>query len=117
MGAGRALGIEAAVTKESLATLHPVVNALAPLGATALKALQGEAGADIGTLQEAGVPGFAPLLDTRHYFDFHHTAADTLDKVDPLNLRTQVATLAVLAFFLADADSCLPRAPIALNNH
>jgi carboxypeptidase Q len=113
MGAGRALGIEAAVTTGSMATLQPVVNALAPIGATALKAQHGEAGSDIGPLQEAGVPGFAPLLDTRHYFDFHHTAADTLDKVDPLNFRTQVATLAVLAFFLADADSCLPRSPIA----
>lgn len=109
LGAGRALGIDAAVTKESLATLQPVINALAPLGATVLQAQEGEVGSDIAPLQAAGVPGFAPLLDTRHYFDYHHTAADTLDKVDPLNLRTQVATMAMLAYFLADAAACLPR--------
>jgi carboxypeptidase Q len=108
-GAGRALGIMAAVTKESLVQLQPVINALAPLGATVLRAQEGEVGSDIGPLQSAGVPGFAPLVDTRHYFDFHHSAADTLDKVDPVNLQTQVATMATLAFHLADAVNCLPR--------
>jgi carboxypeptidase Q len=111
LGAGRALGIVAAVTPESLETLKPMIKVLAPLGATVLKAHTGEAGADIAGLQEAGVPGFAPLVDSRHYFDYHHSAADTLDKVDPFNLQTQVATLAVLTYFLADAESCLPRAP------
>jgi hypothetical protein len=112
LGAGRALGIRAALPKESVSKVQPAVDVLAAVGASALKTHIGEAGADIAPLQEAGVPGFAPLLDTRHYFDYHHTAADTLDKVDPFNLRTQVTTLAVLAYFLADADSCLPRAPI-----
>jgi Zn-dependent M28 family amino/carboxypeptidase len=113
MGAGRALGIEAAVANGTLAALQPVVNALAPLGASVLQPQEGEVGSDIGPLQAAGVPGFAPLLDTRHYFDYHHTAADTLDKVDPRNLQTQVATMAILAYFLADADTCLPRVPLA----
>ncbi len=110
-GAGRALGIEAAVTKESLAAVQPVIRALAPLGATVLQPHEGEVGSDIGPLQAAGVPGFAPMVDARHYFDYHHTAADTLDKVDPYNLQTQVATMAVLAYFLADAEACLPRVP------
>ncbi len=113
MGAGRALGIEAAVAKGTLAALQPAINALAPLGASVLQPREGEVGSDIGPLQAAGVPGFAPLVDTRHYFDYHHTAADTLDKVDPRNLQTQVATMAVLAYFLADADTCLPRVPVA----
>lgn len=112
MGAGRALGIEAAVAKGTLAALQPVRDALAPLGASVLQLQDGEVGSDIGPLQAAGVPGFAPLVDTRHYFDFHHTAADTLDKVDPRNLQTQVATMTMLAYFLADADTCLPRMPV-----
>jgi hypothetical protein len=57
------------------------------------------------------VPGFEPLLDTRNYFDYHHTVADTLDKVDPLNLRRMVASLAVLAYELADAPQMLERNP------
>ncbi len=89
------------------------MDALGPLGATVLQPHEGEVGSDIGPLQEAGVPGFAPMVDTRHYFDYHHTAADTLDKVDPYNLKTQVATMAALAYFLADSDSCLPRVPAA----
>ena len=112
LGAGRALGIEAALPGDALPALRPVIDVLRAVGASALKGQVREAGADIEPLQEAGVPGFAPLLDTRHYFDYHHTAADTLDKVDPHNLHTQVATMAVLAYFLAEAESCLPRSPI-----
>jgi carboxypeptidase Q len=57
-------------------------------------------------------PGFAPLVDFRHYFDYHHTAADTLDKVDPANLQSQVAAMGVLAYYLADRPACLPRIPV-----
>lgn len=110
-GAGHALGIAAAVTKDSLVALKSVVQILAPLGASILESREGEVGSDIAALQESGVPGFAPLVDGRHYFDYHHTAADTLDKVDPDNLKTQVATLATLAYFLAERADCLPRVP------
>jgi len=108
-GAGRSLGVGAAVNLVSLDTLRPALRALAPIGATALSRSDGEMGADIAPLQEAGVPGFAPLVDTRHYFDYHHTAADTLDKVDPQNLRSQIATMAVLAYYLAELQDPLPR--------
>jgi len=108
-GAGRALGINASVTPESLALLQPVLSALAPIGATALEPHDGALGADIAPLQAAGTPGFSPLVDARHYFDYHHTAADTLDKVDPQNLRSQVATMAVLAYYLAQLPEPLAR--------
>ena len=88
-GAGRALGISAAVTHDSLAGLQPVIDALRPLGATLLEAREGELGADIEPLQAAGVPGFAPLVDSRHYFDYHHTAADTLDKSNRSTCRVR----------------------------
>jgi carboxypeptidase Q len=113
-GAGRSLGIAAVVSKDSRDMLKPVLEALAPIGASILKPEEGEVGADIATLQESGVPGFAPLVDSRHYFDYHHTAADTLDKVDPNNLKTQVATMATLAYFLAERTDCLPRVPAEL---
>jgi len=112
LGAGRALGVQAAVTSDALGGLQPVMDALSPIGATVLEASLGEVGTDIGPLQEAGVPSFSPLADTRHYFDYHHTAADTLDKVDPVNLQSQVATMAALAFYLADRADCLPRLPV-----
>jgi carboxypeptidase Q len=108
LGAGRSLGVLASVTPEGLAALRPVSSALAPIGATALERRDDELGSDIAPLQHMGVPGFAPLVDTRHYFDYHHTAADTLDKVDPHNLSSQVATMAVLAYFLAQQPQVLP---------
>jgi hypothetical protein len=49
-----------------------------------------------------GVPSFEPLLYNRNYFSYHHTPADTLDKVDPENLRRQVAMLAMLTWYLAE---------------
>ncbi len=112
-GVGRPFGIGATVTPESLDLLEPVTKALRPIGATALERRDDEEGADIGKLEIDGVPGFAPLVDTRHYFDYHHTAADTLDKVDPDNLRRQVATMAVLAYYLAQMPDVLPRKPVS----
>ena len=109
IGAGHPLGIEAAVAPESLEPLHALSDALAPIGATVLERMDKSLGADISPLQEAGVPGFAPLVDHRHYFDYHHTAADTLDKVDPQALREQVAVMAVLAYYLAELPQPLAR--------
>ena len=102
MGAGRALGLQAAVAPSAVPQLRAVTRALLPIGASVLQVRDHAPGADISALQAAGVAAFAPLVDTRHYFDIHHTAADTLDKVDPLNLRSQAATMAVLAYFLAE---------------
>jgi hypothetical protein len=113
LGAGKVLGIDAAVTSESLAQFEPLMQALAPIGATVLSRIDSEAGSDIAGLQQLGVPGFAPSVDARHYFDYHHTAADTLDKVDPAMLREQVATLAALAYHLAQMPGPLPRLKIA----
>jgi len=107
-GAGRSLGVAATATLESMTLLAPVAKALAPIGATALEHSDSELGSDIAPLQHQGVPGFAPLVDTRRYFNYHHTAADTLDKVDPQSLNSQVATMAVLAYFLAQQPQPLP---------
>jgi hypothetical protein len=111
-GAGHAMGITAAVTAGSVAQLEPVRLALQPVGAGVLRHEEKEQGADITPLQAGGVPGFSPLVDMRHYFDIHHTAADTLDKVEPRDLRTQVAVMAVLAYFLAELPEPLPRLPL-----
>jgi carboxypeptidase Q len=107
-GAGRSLGILASVTPEAAMALQPVLDALLPIGASAFERRDGELGSDIDPLQQVGVPGFAPLVDARHYFDYHHTAADTLDKVDPQSLNSQVATMAVLAYYLAQLPQALP---------
>ncbi len=64
-------------------------------------------GADIGPLMADGVPGLGLRTVGDHYFDWHHTKADTLDKVDPDNLRRAMGLLAVMGFVLADMPGTL----------
>jgi hypothetical protein len=59
-------------------------------------------GADTTPLIDAGVTGFGLVPDPRDYFDYHHTRADTLDKVDPHELAQNTAALAALAYVLAE---------------
>ena len=59
-------------------------------------------GADVEAIAEAGAPAFDLEPDGHHYFDIHHTEADTLDKVDPAQLADDVAAVAVLAYIAAD---------------
>jgi Zn-dependent M28 family amino/carboxypeptidase len=61
-------------------------------------------GADIGPLATAGVPVFGLSQDGTRYFDLHHTADDTLDKVDPAQLSQNVAAWAALVYLVADSD-------------
>ena len=116
-GAGRPLGVSAHVPPESLKLLKPMVAALGPLGATLLEHRDGGAGADIEPLDEAGVPTLSPIVDTRKYFDYHHSPADTLDKVQAEDIRRQVAVLAVMAYYLAEISEVLPRLPPAAKSH
>lgn len=61
-------------------------------------------GADIGPLATAGVPVFGLSQDGTRYFDLHHTADDTLDKIDPAQLSQNVAAWAALVYLVADSD-------------
>jgi len=88
--------------------LQPVAEALAPIGASVV-GLGQEVGADIEPIVMKGVPGFAPNQDSRTYFNYHHTAADTLDKVDKRHLAENAAVTAVTAYALADAGEPAPR--------
>jgi carboxypeptidase Q len=73
---------------------------LSPIGAGAIiPAFPGE---DIDELKVGGVPRLGLAVDIEHYFDIHHSVADTLDKIDPNNLTRGVAALATMAFILAD---------------
>jgi len=62
----------------------------------------GGGGADIAPLLRDGVPGLGERTVGTRYFDWHHTEADTLDKVDPDDFRKNVAALAVMGYALAD---------------
>lgn len=110
-GAGHPMGFAANVPASALPALKPVGEVLAGIGAGIVDYRLTGVGADIGPLSKAGVPGFAPLTDGREYFTVHHTAADTLDKIDPRHLAENASVLSVLAFALAEMDG-LPRLPV-----
>ena len=78
-------------------------------GATALQPSSYPPGADISAMSEAGVPAFGVLQDGRTYFNYHHSAADTLDKVVPRELRENAAAMAVMGYALANMKDPLPR--------
>ena len=88
--------------------LRPVAQVLDAIGAETLVDAP-ETGEDINGLTEKGVPSFAPVQDNRFYFNYHHTAADTFDKVDPEHLNENAAVMTVLAFALADSAEAAPR--------
>jgi carboxypeptidase Q len=67
----------------------------------------GGGGADIGPLMQAGVPGLGFQTVGEHYFDWHHTDADTIDKIEPVDFQKAVAMLAVMGFVLADMPGTL----------
>ncbi|UCF18756.1 MAG: M20/M25/M40 family metallo-hydrolase, partial [Gemmatimonadota bacterium] len=70
---------------------------------------QGGGGADIGPLMREGVPGMGLRVDGEKYFWYHHTEADTIDKLDPLEMARCVAAMAVMGYVVADLPERLPR--------
>lgn len=82
---------------EALTRRAAVLNRIAPMTFASSK----HTGADTSPLIDAGVVGYGLRPDPRHYFDFHHSAADTLDKVDPKALAQNTAAIAGLAYLLA----------------
>ena len=110
-GSGRPFGMVGSVAPRAEALFARLRTALQPIGAGLFQRRDALRTGDLHRLEAAGVPSFMPLLDARTYFDYHHTAADTLDKVDPANLRRHVAVMAGSAWFLANIDAAIGPAP------
>ena len=107
-GAGHPVGLHIKGKPEVKEMLKAVGEILQESGAGAL-AFTENAGADVGPIEKWGVPGFAPIQDGRFYFNYHHTAADTLDKIVPKELAENSAVVAVAAYALANSEQPLPR--------
>ncbi len=107
-GAGHPLGLNIKGKPEVKKMLAPVAAILQQSGAGTLDLVE-HCGADIEPLEKAGVPAFSPIQDSRFYFNYHHTAADTLDKIAPKELAENSAVVAVVAYALANMEQPLPR--------
>jgi len=95
-------GAKDEVVSRALARANGIGRLLDGIGAGEMT--KGGGGADISPLMALGVPGFGHRTVGLRYFEWHHSEADTLDKIDPKEFRLNVASLAVLAYVLADMD-------------
>ncbi len=93
-------GLVATAPPQVRSNLQEIAKLLAGIGADGIAPDGG--GADIGPMMREGVAGASLDVDGSHYFDIHHTPADTLDKVNPRELALCVATMAVMAYTVAD---------------
>jgi carboxypeptidase Q len=78
-------------------------------GIGAAKITKGGGGTDIEPMMERGVPGAGLAVDGSRYFWYHHSEADTIDKLDPRDMGLCVAAMAILAYVVADLPERLPR--------
>ncbi len=111
LGCGHPMGHIVNVTDAGMAYLEPVSQVLWKFGAGLMERQPHPVGSDLGGLGEAGVPTFSVMQDERSYFAYHHTPADTFDKVGPKEIAENTAAMAVLAYALAGTPAALPRVP------
>jgi carboxypeptidase Q len=98
MGAPDAIGVGGG--DAGLRAMEPLLPAFARFG---IRRFRDHAfGADVEPIVQDGAVAFNLQPDGRHYFDIHHTEADTLDKIRPEDLRQNAAAIALLGYLLAE---------------
>jgi Zn-dependent M28 family amino/carboxypeptidase len=112
LGQGPPLGFSWDAGPSAEAPVKAMAAVLSPIGADHLIAAEA-GGADLTYLLPSGIPSLGLLLDATDYFDYHHTANDTFDKIDSRILDLSTAALAAAAWVLADAPEVLERIPAA----
>ena len=110
-GADRILKVTASVKPEARGAIDQIAAALKPLGIEYDSTATGSGGSDLSAVHAVGMAGLSLHQDTSRYFEWHHTANDTLDKVDPDQLRQNVAAYAVAMYLAAQAEGDFGSAP------
>jgi Zn-dependent M28 family amino/carboxypeptidase len=100
------------VAPANAALVDRVAAALAPLGITRGTG-RASGGADVSKFAAAGTAVIDLNQDGTRYFDYHHTPDDTLDKVDPEQLRQNVAAWTAMLSVVANAPEDIGKAPVA----
>jgi Zn-dependent M28 family amino/carboxypeptidase len=109
LGAAHPLGFTVKISQHAVEFLHPVQEILQSFGASLIESIQTSPGSDISAMAQAGVPALGIMQDGRTYFNYHHSAADTLDKIEPRALRENAAAMVVMGYALACTDQPIPR--------
>ncbi len=92
---------------EAFEMIKEIGKLLQPIGSGNIT--RGGGGADIGPIMREGVPGMGLVVDGSRYFWYHHTAADTIDKLSAEEYNKCIAAMAVMAYVAADMEKTLPR--------
>lgn len=106
-GVFRPVGFGFTGADSARALVRQIGGLLRGIGADSILAAGG--GADIGPLMQLGVPGMSHNVDGTRYFWFHHTEADNVDKLDPVEVARNTAAMAVMAYVIAEMRERLPR--------
>ncbi len=109
MGAEHPLGFHGKISDAAQKQLSPVLSALSTFGGNLLQIVPQSPETDIEPLADKGVPVFGIWQNGLTYFTYHHSAADTLDKVVPEQLRENAACMAVMGYALANMTEPLER--------
>ena len=110
-GAGRIWRMSASVKPTARAAIGEIAKVLAPLGVAYDANRPGGGGSDLSQMHAKGMAALSLTQDGTHYFDWHHTANDTLDKVDPAELAQNVAVYAAFSYMAAQAHGNFGSAP------
>ena len=108
-GADRIWKVDSKLGKAREAQARAVQAALAPLGIVP-GSIDAADGSDIGPMIADGLPAVGLSQDGTHYFDIHHTPDDTLDKIDPEQLRQNVAAWTAMLATLSGGIAPEPKA-------
>jgi carboxypeptidase Q len=102
-------GFHFAGSDSALGILTAVGSLLRPIGADTVTLVTDGPEADVEPLAARGVPAMGLTVERTRYFWYHHSAGDTLDKLDPAELARCIASLAVMAYVVADLPEPLDR--------
>jgi carboxypeptidase Q len=107
-GVFRPSGLSFGGTPAGLEIMQRVASLVRSVGVDSVGVGGGQA--DTGPLFQLGVPVAFVVTDASRYFWYHHSDADTIDKLDPADVARNVAILAVVANTVANMEGTLPRA-------
>ena len=113
LGTGRVFRLRTALAIEDAALAAQLAAVLAPLGVELDTAKAATGGADTGPIAQLGVPMVDLDHDATTYFDYHHTANDTADKLVPADMAQATAAFASAAWVLAEHPDLLRRVAAA----
>jgi len=115
-GSGPVWRMSASVKPEARAAVAQIAGVLAPLGVAYDENRPGGGGSDLSQMHAKGMAALSLTQDGTMYFDYHHNANDTLDKIDPKDLAQNVAVYAAYAYMAAEAEGDFGSAPDAFKN-